>query len=401
MFEGVEGLANFPLYYVPLKFEGHIDILRRNNSQKSVFGDYHYEIIEIKLAKNLKEHHIMQAAYYNHLIGLIQKYTPQTFYLINGEGIEISFDYEKYTLKLNQILNEISNIWKENITPPPVFGSDCFPWSRYCNEEAIKSKDISIIPSVGGKTREKLIQNGFSTLESIACSDLSELTRIRGIGNKSGSSFKLHAKALIENKIISLKDVNLPKNNTELFIDLEGLTQTLMPEGMEPIDFLFGVVIRQKENLEYQNFIIFDPFDEEECKKKFIGFLKLLNSIPAAPIFHWGFYDQWRIVEQVKMYGVEESLSFIIPRLIDLLQISRSCFAFPLPSRSLKTLAPYLGFNWRIQQMTGLEAIVKYLEYLTDEFRDSTILNDMIAYNEDDLRALVHIKDWMSTYTSH
>ena len=50
--------------------------------------------------------------------------------------------------------------------------------------------------------------------------------------------------------------------------------------------------------------------------------------------------------------------------------------------------------------MTGLDAIVKYLSYMSGGFRDKNIVDEILVYNEDDLRALIHVKDWMCSYQS-
>src|SRR3989344_4191902 len=64
LFNGVESLHDAPLIYG--KLHGRADLIEKNNTHSSIFGNYHYAIKEIKLAKNIKQKHILQAAFYTY-----------------------------------------------------------------------------------------------------------------------------------------------------------------------------------------------------------------------------------------------------------------------------------------------------------------------------------------------
>jgi len=402
MFEGHDGFTNFPFFYISLGLEGHIDILRKNNSHNSVFGKYYYEVCEVKIAKHLKVHHILQAAFYNYLIGLIQKFTPPRFFMINGEGNESVYTFKDYNELLMTVMDQIKQVWNKEYEPEPFYGSDCFPWTNLCNKTALEKKDLSIIPGIGAKKRESLNNAGFNTLEDIVPTNISELTKIKGFGKKIAKEIKLHAQAVLEERIIQLKVVDLERHFKEIFVDLEGFDPTTVPKEIEPIDFLFGVLVNEKEKKIFHDFTIYDPFDNTHCSEVFLKFIDLLSSIKEVPIYHWGSYDKSRVLKQAKTYGILDSrINPIIERFIDLSRIVKQLFVFPIPSRSLKILAPYLGFKWRTSQMTGRDAVVKYLKYLKDEYKDKSIVQEVINYNEDDLLALKHILDWIMEHKNH
>jgi len=92
MFKGTDVISNAPLIHYPDGMKGTADVLEKKDG-KSDLGDYHYVVKEIKIAKDLKEHHKMQGAFYNHILGRIQGNPPDTFYLINGEGKEEDFPF--------------------------------------------------------------------------------------------------------------------------------------------------------------------------------------------------------------------------------------------------------------------------------------------------------------------
>ena len=184
MFKGTSLLAGFPLFYAPLSYEGHIDLLRKNNNQQSIFGNYYYEIIEIKLARNIKSPYIMQAIFYNELIGQIQGYYPEYVYLINGEKNEIPYDYESYKDQLFDTINDIKAIRSGQRVPTPAYGSCPAPWTEYTNKLVLEKRDVTCIPDLGPSLQKKLYEKGITTIEDIesACED--SLLSINGIGKK-------------------------------------------------------------------------------------------------------------------------------------------------------------------------------------------------------------------------
>ena len=46
--------------------------------------------------------------------------------------------------------------------------------------------------------------------------------------------------------------------------------------------------------------------------------------------------------------------------------------------------------------MEGRSAIAKYVTYLVDKSQYANELQNIIDYNEDDIYAMVHIKDWLN-----
>lgn len=133
MAKGVRALCGLPAFYKPDGVMGKIDALERRDGESSIFGDYHYVVKEIKLAKNIKQHHVMQAALYNFIIGKIQGYTPPYFYIVNRDQDEFQVDYNED--KLVAILEEIKEIFQGKEVKP-TYGAGQWPWETYNDGEA-------------------------------------------------------------------------------------------------------------------------------------------------------------------------------------------------------------------------------------------------------------------------
>jgi predicted RecB family nuclease len=107
MSEGSKVICGLPVFYLPEGLMGIFDVLEKKNAKKSIFGRYHYVVKEIKLARNIQDHHIYQAAFYNYLLGKIQGYTSPVFYLYNRDSEEIEVEYDE-----QELLEKITDIRK-------------------------------------------------------------------------------------------------------------------------------------------------------------------------------------------------------------------------------------------------------------------------------------------------
>lgn len=237
--EGASAIHGGPLFFLPEGYQGRFDILERVDAGRSVFGDFHYVVKEIKLARNIRDPHRLQAAFYNLLIGKIQGYTPPKFTLVNGDGTEIPFAYDE-----PEILSVIESI-RQVLTgkqPPAIYGHGSWPWESYTDHVAEERHDVSLIPEVGPYKREKLVAAGVSTVQQVAEAPPSLLTSIKGIGEKTATKFINSARAIQTGKHIRLAQITLPKAETELYVDLEGTGGVPSGDDLEPIDYLIGVM---------------------------------------------------------------------------------------------------------------------------------------------------------------
>ena len=192
---GTDVLHGAPIYYLPEGVYGIADILEKSNTESSIFGNYHYTIKEVKLAKNIQESHILQGAFYNYLLGKVQGITPKTFAMINGDGEESLHEYSDYDSLLFDSIDGARKILQGD-SISPTYGSCDYPWASYCDKKAVETNDVSLVAGVKGKMKNKLIDNKFNTMKKIASAKIEDLTEIKGIGNNKAEKFITTAKAI-------------------------------------------------------------------------------------------------------------------------------------------------------------------------------------------------------------
>ena len=65
----------------------------------------------------------------------------------------------------------------------------------------------------------------------------------------------------------------------------------------------------------------------------------------------------------------------------------------PTYSNSIKVVAPWLGFKWRQDDVTGTNSMTLYYDYL--KTKDSKLLQKILDYNEDDVLAMKVVREWL------
>ncbi len=395
MKEGAETITGPPLLYLQEGLEGRPDILEKRITHASVFGEYHYTVKEIKLAKNIQRHHIYQTAFYNHILGKIQGYTSDTFTLINRDHDEKEYQYREETLQ--EILEDIKEIHQgKQVTP--TYGKCEWPWETYNNKEAIKRDDISLVSGVGATTKEKLNTIGIRTVKDLAETTTDNLTTIKGIGNAKAEKYQTNAKALAEKRCIQLGRCSFPDNQTEIFLDLEGTGEQIGGEELIQMDYLIGVQIRNNGKTEYKAFLAETTEKEEEMFKKFTNWLKEQEDYT---IYHWHHYELNHLKRLAERHRLPDGLeNKLFSNMRDLYKDAVKTYAYPTYGGGLKHVAKYMGYNWRHKDINAMESIAIYLNYSKNPEKHKQEMQKVIDYNEDDCKATMMVKDWLEQNSS-
>ncbi len=391
MKEGKQNIAGPPLLYLQQGLEGRPDLIEKQDTHNSVFGEYHYIIKEIKLAKNIQKHHIYQTAFYNHILGKIQGYTPEEFTVINRDHEEKEYNYKEDNLI--EILEGIRQIQNGKKQPTPTYGKSEWPWESYNNKKAIETDDISLVSGIGQTTKDKINSTGIRTVKQLAEANIEDLTNIKGIGNASARKYQTNAKALAEDRCIKLGQCSFPHNSTEIFLDLEGTGEQIGGEELITMDYLIGVQIRNNGRTWYKAFLAETIEKEEEMFKAFTNWLQEQEDYT---IYHWHHYELNHLKRLAERHGLQEELkNKLFNNMRDLYKDAVRTYAYPTYGGGLKQVAKYMGYNWRHQDINAMESIAIYLNYSKNPEEHKSEMQKVIDYNEDDCKATMTVKDWL------
>ena len=391
-------MLNAPLYYLPEGLYGTADQIVREDG-RSIFGKYHYVIKEIKIAKNIKQGHILQAALYNHVLGKIQDYTPDTFYLINMEKHEIAYKFAEYEGELFDKIDGVFKI-KDGYRPSPTFGSCKYPWTDYCNKMALEEQDVSLLHRVGAKMKNDLVEAGYPKLNDVSNADKQNLVNIDNIGPATANKIIHHANAILKNKVIQIKPPKLlSEKTTEIFFDLEGIdSATQTAHELDMTNYLIGAIIRKDGKEEYISFVAKNIDSEGEMVKEFVEFI---GKQKDYVLYHWAPYEKTHMTKMMEKYNIpndEQQLVLSKDILCDLHPIVTSSYVFPIPGTGLKSIAKWMGYQWKHADVGAMSSIDLYLQYARDPKTNQELLDRVMDYNKDDCVATRIIKDWYVNY---
>ena len=393
MVKGKKMILKGILFYLPDGMLGVIDRLEKVKG-KSIFGSYYYVIKEIKSMNNIKKQHIIQGAFYNYVIGKIQGYVPDTFYIINMGGIETPYRFADHEEELFQTIQDVIEI-RKGVIPSPTYDSGWYPWQDYCNRMALESKDLSLISGIAKVKKEKLLEYNIKNLDDLLVLGISGLQKIPLFAKKTSMDYIMSAKALTTNKIIrKSKNIILPQTDTEIFLDLDGLNNHVSNYlGIKEMNYLIGALVCKGDSEEYYSFVAHDNNKEEEMLNEFIDFMKKQKDYT---IYHWGAYDRTCFTRMMNRYGIsQENKDELLSkqRFFGLHKIITEQFAFPFPGTGLKIMAKERGFEWTHPEVDAMSSTSLYLDYVTKSDRE--VLRSVLDYNQEDCRATKKMKDWL------
>ena len=136
MARGADVICGLPLLYLPENMQGRIDVLEKKYDHPSVFGKYHYTVTEIKLAKKIRKEHILQAAFYTHMLAKIQEYLPEKFRIINHDLETLEYYFSDYEAELLRALKGTQAILDGIERPTATYNASEWPWERYGNHRS-------------------------------------------------------------------------------------------------------------------------------------------------------------------------------------------------------------------------------------------------------------------------
>ena len=377
MREGAESLLEPQLCFLSGGMHGSPDVLERRPGE-SDFGDYYYIIKEIKSARKIKRKHVMQAAFYNMMLGEIQGHFPDEFYLLNAAGEEVPFKYDEYRSDITDIINEIVRI-KGGRMPPALYGRGIFPWSEYCDRVAAKNDDLSLITGMDDDTRQRLLDGGISTVSALALADAAKLKK-SGINSAALSRHVARASALAAGEAVGLGGAApVPAGASPAFLKLD--------EGLNGEPYMLGILAGAGEGAQYTSFVSAGPGREAEMLSEF---LRHAEEMRHYLIYHWGSGGR------APLARLAQDGSVRVPPMEDLQETAAHTVVFPTYRDKLKLVAEQVGFRWTDPEAEWGKGVLMYNRYLQEGCRDC--LEYIKEYNRDNCAAVAAIWNWMAKH---
>lgn len=386
-----------------ITYRGRPDLLKKVEG-KSAFGDFQYVPIDIKSSKEPKTEQKHQLTIYGEILEKIQGSFPAYVAIINKEKQTIqvvvgSIDREK-TNSLAQTILEILDGKK----PPLKLVSGCkdSPWFKKCVSDAEEKNDIALLYQLDARSHQGLRAIGINTVADAANMDVDRLPKIPYASPDTLARIKLQAQSLVDQDLKWLSKPQLPNPSLKIFFDIEG-------DPLLDLQYLFGFWVVGDPEFKYAKVGQVRPYPEEgkyfiyflaekvenegELWRQFLAWIELLPE--DFDVFHYANYEKTWLAKLAERYGGSAKLSTFQDKLFDLEKTRKESVIFPLYFYSIKDIAKskFLDFKWRHAKAGGAQSIFWYKQWLVDG--DRSVLNDIVDYNEDDVRATEYFYNWL------
>jgi predicted RecB family nuclease len=370
---------------------GRPDLLEKRDGE-SAFGAWHYVPIDVKSTHAVEKYQKLQLTFYATLLEKTQRRFPAEALIVNRDGERLSFAPGEYVRDFEEYVVELERI-RAGERPEPVLRKSCFdtgPWGQACKLLAEAEHDIALLYNVDVRKLRALRGLGIRTINDAAAMDPMSLD-----GTAPGLRFhgldviKRQAQSLKDRLVIVREPVTLPNPPLEIHFDIES-------DPPNDVDYLYGFLIRDGGEDLYRSFVAERLEDEGRMWKEFLAWIETLPD--DFVVYHYSSNEVARLAILERRYGGGAWLDRFRERMVDLKEITSSSIIFPLYFYGLKYIAPFLGFRWTGTVTGGGQSVDEFEKYL--ENGDRSVLDAIILYNEGDVRATAHLKDWLAAYAT-
>jgi RNase H-like protein/AAA domain-containing protein len=185
-----------------------------------------------------------------------------------------------------------------------------------------------------------------------------------------------------------------PPSAGDIVFDIEGDPFWQPARGLH---FLFGLLLRDGADWRYEARWAHDRAGERQLFEDFVDLVhERLARDPGMHVYHYGAYEKTAITELMGVYATREDEVDDLLRhevFVDLHTVVRQGLRAGVGSYSLKEVEALAGFVRQADLRSGTDAVLAYERYM--DTRDGALLDGIAAYNDEDCRATLALRDWL------
>lgn len=347
----------------------------------------------------------MQLVLYAKILEEVQGLFPEDVAIINRDSERVELHLTaKHREKTFACVDAILAVMR-GTKPGLKLASLCknSPWFAECVAEAEAARDIALVYRVDSRSLENLRELGIRTIDDVAAMDVDALPKIPYAGVDALRKAKVQAQSLLDKDVKWLAKPSIPDAALKLYFDIEG-------DPLLGMEYLFGFwvvgdterkyatvgnVREDAETGEYFLYFLAEQYEDEGAMwRQFLAWTELLPHGEYVT-YHYADYERSHTNILVERYGGSDSFTQFSKSYVDLLKTVMVSVVLPLYFYSIKDIAKskFVNFKWRHAKAGGAQSIFWYEDWL--EKGDRSILNDIVDYNEDDVRATKALHEWL------
>lgn len=399
------------------RWEGRADVLMKVDKPSSL-GNWSYEVVDTKLARETKGGTVLQLSLYADLLADMQGVAPDHVYVVapwsDFERQEFRVaDYAAYYRKAKQAAETATEgAVAPIIYPDPKSHCDICRWVEQCDARRRKDDHLCLVANISKTQINELQARGIETAKALSA--LPSPLPWKPDRGSPASYEKAAAQARVQVEAREAGELKyelldlvpgtgltrLPEpSEGDIFFDIEG--DPFIGEG--GLEYLFGYQYRNAHGKSvYVQDWAFDRATEKGVFERFMDFVtERRAAFPDLHIYHYAHYEPDALKRLMGRYATRQTEVDNLLRggvLVDLLNVVRNAIRASVESYSIKKLEPFYGFeratNLRDANI-ALTALSAGLE-LNDAASITNAIKETVAsYNEDDCCSTENLRDWL------
>jgi predicted RecB family nuclease len=393
----------------------------------SRFGDYHYQVVDAKLASVAQARAVLQLCVYTDYLERLQGTLPEEFVIAPG-GRELvleplrTLDYMAYYRAAKARFEGFVECVGDSATyPEPVEHCAICRWWKRCELRRRKDDHLSLVAGISARQRDRLSAIRVTTLSGLAKLDSS--VRVDGIGDPALCRVREQARIQFEGRSrgepvyellldaepgSGLERLPAPQPG-DLFFDLEG-DPFVRGEGLE---YLFGLLelgepshgdaglASRSEPRRYHAFWAHDRAGEKRAFEAVIDRIVEGRARCAdLHVFHYGHREAEAIKRLACRHKTrEDAVDELLRRqiFVDLHAVVRRALRASVESYSLKELERFYAFERKVELRAAAQAMQLHGFWLETAHGEPLVeFSETIAtYNRDDCLSASALRDWL------
>jgi predicted RecB family nuclease len=354
----------------------------------STLGHYSYEPTIFVGTYSIKKEHKLELCFVSYVLEQVQNKRP-----VSGRIIGLDDKSHKVKLEngLRTLLPSLEPLQEWAATPSPeppslILNKHCSicQFRNLCRAKAEKEDNLSLLDGISTpKAVNKYEKKGLFTVKQLSYT-FKPRKRKKRAKNPPPVIHKpeLQALAIREGKIYLQELPELTRQPVELFLDIEGVPD-------RQLYYLIGLLVSENDTTTYHPFWADTPADEAQMWRQF---LTQVSQYPEAPIYHYGSFEPRTLAKLAKRYDTDgDSLT---KQLVNVNNHVYGKIYFPIYSNRLKEIGAFIGVTWTSSNASGLQSLV--WRHHWDKTRGGEYKGLLLAYNEEDCRALKFLTDELS-----
>ncbi len=396
---GVRGIADF--------------LIRVENPVTGVVG---YEPVDAKLARTAaKPGHVLQLCFYADALHEATGQRCESIHIWLGSGRIQTLrtdDFRAYWNRLRQQLAIVLEADPAEAETTPERCDHCgfCEFAEICEATWRSGDSLVYVAGIRAADREALAQPGVTTLAQLAAVDepieglraerlkqiVDQATLQVTARSNASSTPPFEPIAPTDDPVWGKGFEQLPEpDEGDIFLDYEGHPFWRADAGLF---FLLGFIAKDKSgSWEYRAFWAHELDEEAQAAEALIDYLGQRRAeFPGMHVYHYNHTERSSLERMAADHGVGEAqLASLVETglFVDLLTVARNAVQVGAESYGLKHLEQLTDFERGHDIDAGAGAVVEYESFMAT--REQGSLDRIAAYNEDDVRATLALRDWL------